>query len=116
MKCPRCQQENPSRARVCTACGARLAVRAKRQGAKAKARLPVSRKAPKNEEPRVRDLEKRLAEALEREADALKRRSSSRPRRARSSTSSVGLRRTYNRSSTPSRKALSACAKATSVT
>ena len=72
MKCPRCQQENPSRARVCTACGARLAVRAKRQRAKAKAHLPVSRKAPKNEEPGARDLEKRLAEALERAADALK--------------------------------------------
>src|SRR5262245_27079490 len=65
MKCPRCQRKNPSQARVCMACGARLAVRAKRQSAGLKAPLPVSRKAPKNEEARVRDLEKRLAEALE---------------------------------------------------
>jgi signal transduction histidine kinase len=38
-----------------------------------KAKPPVVRKAPKNDAPRVRDLEKRLAEALEREAEALKR-------------------------------------------
>src|SRR5262245_56342420 len=34
---------------------------------------PVARKSPKNEDSRVRDLEKRLAEALKREADALER-------------------------------------------
>src|SRR5215475_6363566 len=70
MKCPRCQQENPSDARFCMACGARLAVRAKRQRAGAKAPVPVSRKAPENEDAGVRDLEKRLAESLEREKAA----------------------------------------------
>jgi len=72
MKCPRCQQENPSQARLCTACGARLAVRAKRQGARAKAPLTVGRKTTKNEDARVRDLEKRLAEAVRDKAEALK--------------------------------------------
>ena len=70
MKCPRCQHANSSRARLCTACGARLAVRAKRQRAEAKTHLPVSRKAPKNEDARIHDLEKRLAESLEREKAA----------------------------------------------
>src|SRR5262249_38535905 len=73
MKCPRCAQENPSQARFCMACGARLAARPKRQRARAKGPLPVSRKAPKNEDAGVHDIEKRLAEALEREAGALKR-------------------------------------------
>ena len=70
MKCPRCAQENPSRARVCRACGARLTVRAKRQRAAAKARVAVRGKAPKNEDARVYYLEKRLAESLEREKGA----------------------------------------------
>jgi len=48
-------------------------VRARRQRAGAKAQLPVSRNAPRNEDAKLRDLEKRLAEALEREAEALKR-------------------------------------------
>src|SRR5262245_25539823 len=73
MKCPRCQHENSSQARFCTACGAGLAVRAKRQRVGAKAPLPVVRKAAKNDDARVRDLEKRLAEAMEREAEAVKR-------------------------------------------
>ena len=46
---------------------------AKPAKAKVEAKLPVARKSRKNEGPRVRDLEKRLAEALKREADALKR-------------------------------------------
>src|SRR5215470_17221088 len=70
MKCPRCQQANSSKARLCTVCGARLAVRAKRQRAELKAPLPVSRKAPKNEDAKVRDLENRLAEALRDKAQA----------------------------------------------
>src|SRR5262245_16401066 len=37
------------------------------------AKPPVARKSPKNEDSKVRDLEKRLAEALEREAEALAR-------------------------------------------
>jgi two-component system, NtrC family, sensor kinase len=71
MKCPRCQHKNPSQARLCTACGARLAVRAKRQRAGAKAPLPAGRKTPKNDHATVHDLENRLAEALKREAEAL---------------------------------------------
>src|SRR4029453_12214574 len=39
---------------------------------KSKAQVPVAPKSPKDEDPRVRDLEKRLAEALKREAEALK--------------------------------------------
>src|SRR5262249_2154358 len=73
MKCPRCQQENPPQAKFCLECGARLAARAKRQTAGTKTPLPVSRKAPKNEDARGRDLEKRLAEALERKAEGVKR-------------------------------------------
>jgi hypothetical protein len=40
---------------------------------KVKAKLPVSRKALKNESARVRGLERRLAEALKREKEAQKR-------------------------------------------
>src|SRR5215831_10390497 len=71
MKCPRCQQESPSQARFCTACGARLAMPADRKKSGAKAQLPVSPKAPKKEDARIRDLEKRLAEALKLETEAL---------------------------------------------
>jgi GAF domain-containing protein len=45
--------------------------RAKPAKAKVEAKPTVSRKVPKNEGNRVRDLEKRLAEALKREAEAL---------------------------------------------
>jgi hypothetical protein len=40
---------------------------------KGKAKPAVFRKSPKNEDSKVRDLEKRLAEALQREAAALER-------------------------------------------
>ena len=40
---------------------------------KGDAKPPVPRESPKNEDSRVRDLEKRLAEALQREAEASKR-------------------------------------------
>src|SRR5262245_2107080 len=43
---------------------------AKPPKARIEAKLPVARKSPKDEDPGVRDLEKRLAEALEREAEA----------------------------------------------
>jgi signal transduction histidine kinase/putative methionine-R-sulfoxide reductase with GAF domain len=66
MKCPRCQQENPSQARFCMACGARLRARAKSGKAAAGGNVLVNRrKAPKNDSSQVHDLEKRLAEALE---------------------------------------------------
>ena len=39
---------------------------------KGKAKPAVSRKSPKNEDSKVRDLEQRLAEALRREAEALR--------------------------------------------
>ncbi len=45
--------------------------RAKPTKAIAETKLPVACKSPKNEDARVRDLEKRLAEALKREAEAL---------------------------------------------
>jgi two-component system, NtrC family, sensor kinase len=61
MKCPRCQHENPSQARFCMACGARLGLRAK----PATPKRSVSRKAHKNEGAGVHDLEKRLTEALD---------------------------------------------------
>src|SRR4030095_3832435 len=65
MKCPRCQQENPSQAHFCMGCGAALPARARAQKARVGPKLPVSqRKAPKKEGGRVRDLEKRLTEAL----------------------------------------------------
>ncbi len=38
------------------------------------AKSSVARRSLKNEDPRVHDLEKRLAKAVEREAEALKRR------------------------------------------
>jgi two-component system, NtrC family, sensor kinase len=72
MKCPRCQQENPSQAHFCMGCGAVLRARARAQKARVGPKLPVSqRKAPKKEGGRVRDLEKRLTEALKGEAEAL---------------------------------------------
>src|SRR5512132_3040988 len=43
--------------------------------AKSEAKRPVARKSPKNNDAKVRDLEKRLAEALEREAEAQRRES-----------------------------------------
>jgi signal transduction histidine kinase len=43
--------------------------------AKVEAKRPVARKSPKNNDAKVRDLEKRLAEALEREAEAQRRES-----------------------------------------
>ena len=45
--------------------------RAKPAKAKVEAKLPDARKSRKDEESKIRELEKRLAEALEREAEAL---------------------------------------------
>ena len=82
------------------------------------AKPPVARKSPKNDDARVRDLEKRLAEALRDKAEALKlsrrgsssrhataswlRRRNSRRRRARSCGSSAARPPTCSRSSTRS--------------
>jgi GAF domain-containing protein len=63
MKCPRCQHENPSKSRLCMACGAGLSARATR--GKSGAFTVSHRKSPASEGPQVQDLEKRLAEALD---------------------------------------------------
>src|SRR5262245_22605000 len=61
MRCPRCQQEHSSQARLCTACGAGPGARTKSRRARA---VPVSHKPPKSEGGGARDLENRLAEAV----------------------------------------------------
>src|SRR4030095_27445 len=49
---------------------------------KGKAKPAVAGKSPKNEDPKVRDLEKRLAEALQRETEGLKREAESQAQHA----------------------------------
>src|SRR5262249_50777127 len=71
MKCPRCQRPNPSKARLCVACGAGIGARAKDQKGDVRPK-PVARRSNASKKPdaSLNDLKKRLSAALKREAEA----------------------------------------------